>query len=205
MQSKKFYENLGKYQLTRKRENLDLRDAFLIKTYKGKKLKVLDLGCGKGYLSYGFAEIGNKVTVVDASESMLNYAKRKNNHKNIVYVHSDFQKIELENKFDLVFAINSFVHIKKLDPLLKSVHKSMRKNGKFIICFPHPFQDIETIKDNYGERIIKLKTKFGIVMQYHRPIQFYINKLIESGFRVSKVYEFPLKKPSFFIIETRKP
>ena len=32
-------------------------------------------------------------------------------------------------------------------------------------------------------------------------IFIYINKLIESNFLITKVYEFPRNKPDFFIIE----
>lgn len=203
MQSKKFYEKLGNSGLKSKREELDSKDIFLIKIYSSINQNILDLGCGKGYLSYEFAKRGNKILAIDGSNSMLNYAKTKNNHPNIEYILSDLRNLNLKQKFDLVFAINSFVHIKKLEPILVEIRKSLKKTGKLILCFPHPLQNIKEIRDYSKEKIIKTKTKYGFVEQYHRPIQFYINKLVESNFIISKVYEFPSKKPYFFIIECR--
>ena len=203
MQSKKFYEKLGNSKLKGKREKLDSKDIFLIKTFCSTNQSVLDLGCGKGYLSYEFARRGNNVLAIDGSESMLNYAKTKNNHPNIKYVLSDLLDLKINQKFDLVFAINSLVHIKILEPILIEIHKSLKKNGKFTLCFPHPLQDIKEIKDYSKERIIRTKTKHGFVEQYYRSIEFYINKLTESNFIISTVYEFPSKNTDFFIIECR--
>ncbi len=90
---------------------------------------------------------------------------------------------------------------KPLEPILEKIHNLLKKNGKFILCFPHTLQDIKEIKDYSKEQIIKTKTKYGLIEQYYRPIQFYINKLIESNFKITKVYKVPSKKPDFFIIE----
>ena len=106
MQSEKFYEKLGKSGLKSKREKLYPKNIFLIKTYCSTNQDVLDLGCGKGYLSYEFAKRKNMVLAIDGSESMLNYAKTKNSHPNMKYVLSDLQNFEIKQKFDLVFAIN---------------------------------------------------------------------------------------------------
>ncbi len=201
MQSKKFYEKLGNSRLKDKREKLDSKDVFLIKTYSSTNQNILDLGCGKGYLSYEFVKRKNKVLAIDGSESMLNHAKTKNSHPNLKYVLSDLQNLKINQKFDLVFAINSLVHIKTLEPILKEIRKLLKKNGKFILCFPHPLQDIKEIKDYSKEKIIRTKTKYGFVEQYYRSIGFYINKLVESNFKITKVYEFPSEKPDFFIIE----
>jgi len=58
MQSKKFYEKLGNSRLKGKREKLDSKDVFLIKTFSSTNKNILDLGCGKGYLFYEFAKRG---------------------------------------------------------------------------------------------------------------------------------------------------
>ena len=203
MQSKNFYDKLGNSRLKGKREKLDLKDVFLIKKYNSTNQSLLDLGCGKGYLSYEFAKRKNKILAIDGSESMLNYAKTKNSHPNIKYILSDLHNLKINQKFDLVFAINSLVHVKTLEPILKVIHKLLKRNAKFVLCFPHPLPDLKEIKDYSKEKIIRTKTQYGFVEQYYRPIQFYINKLIESNFKITTVYEFPSKKPDFFIIECR--
>ncbi|MEK6864434.1 MAG: class I SAM-dependent methyltransferase [Nanoarchaeota archaeon] len=201
MQSDKFYETLGNSGLKNKKGKLDPKDIFLIKTFGSTNQKVLDLGCGRGDLAYEFAKRGNNVLALDGSKSMLKHAKIKNNHPNIKYILLDLRDFKNNIKFDLIFAINSLVHIKNLTPILIKIHKALKRDGKFILCFPHPLQDIKKVKDYSKEKIIRTKTKYGHVEQYYRPIEFYINKLIGFNFIITKVCEFPNKKPDFFIIE----
>ncbi len=203
MQSKKFYESLGKSKLKEPRERLDPKNAFLIKRYSLSGKKILDLGCGKGDLSYEFAKRKNEVVAIDGSESMLDYAKTRNSHPNIQYVLLDIEELKLKQKFDLILAINSLVHIKTLGPIFVKIHKLLKKDLKFILCFPHPLQDIEDINNYSKEKIIRTETKYGVVKQYYRPIEFYINNLIQSNFRLTKAYEFPARKPDFFIVESQ--
>jgi len=101
-----------------------------------------------------------KILAIDDSESMLTYAKTKNSHPNIKYILSDLQNLKISQKFDLVFAINSLVHIKTLEIILAEIRKLLRRNGKFILCFPHILQDIKEIKDYSKEKIIRTKTKY---------------------------------------------
>jgi SAM-dependent methyltransferase len=143
------------------------------------------------------------VVAIDGSESMLDYAKTRNSHPNIQYVLLDIEGLKLKQKFDLILVINSLVHIKTLGPIFVKIHKLLKKDGKFILCFPHPLQDIENINNYSKEKIIRTETKYGVVKQYYRPIEFYINKLLQSNFRITKVYEFPARKPDFFIVESQ--
>ena len=203
MQSKKFYENLGKENLNNNKSNLDELDIFLLKQFEISNSNILDLGCGKGYLSHEFAKKGNSVIGVDGSNEMLNYAKKKNFNKNLKFQLLDLNEIKFNEEFDLIFAINSLVHIKNLEYIYDKIKIALRKKGQFVLCFPHPIQDLDEIKDYSKEQIIEMKTKYGIIQQYFRPINFYINSLVESGFKINRVFEFPFNSPQFFIVEVK--
>ncbi|UZE94183.1 MAG: class I SAM-dependent methyltransferase [Candidatus Pacearchaeota archaeon] len=203
IQSKKFYEKLSKFKEKKK----GLLHLFLVKKFTCMNKQILDLGCGKGELAYFFAQMDNKIRAIDVSKPMLNYAMSVNKHKNITYLLQDIRSLKLKKKFDVIFAINSLVHIKSLGHLLRQIYSLLKKDGKFILCFPHPTQDLKEIKDYLKEQLIRTRTKFGIVEQYYRPIQFYLNLLIEERFAINKIYEFKLKKekiPFFFIVELKK-
>ncbi len=60
-----------------------------IRTSKKKDLKVLDLGCGPGFLSILLSKQGCQVTGIDYSNQMLEEAKHNAKENN---VHTDFKK-----------------------------------------------------------------------------------------------------------------
>ncbi len=88
---------------------------------------VLDIGCGPGVFSGKFSEISEKVTGVDISQNMINYAKQnaeKHKRKNVSFFKEswnelDLEKMKWEKKFDLVFAsmspaVNGYEHLIKM-------------------------------------------------------------------------------------------
>ncbi|GEO24242.1 SAM-dependent methyltransferase [Alicyclobacillus acidoterrestris] len=68
-------------------------------------LQVLDVGCGTGFLSLLFAELGHQVTGVDMSEQMLMQAKQKARHSDLSvdFRLGDAEALEDEDaRYDLV-------------------------------------------------------------------------------------------------------
>ena len=71
----------------------------------GKRLKVLDVGTGAGFLALLFAEMGHEVTGIDLSEGMLEKAKQNANNMGleIGLFHGDAENLPFEDcYFDLV-------------------------------------------------------------------------------------------------------
>ncbi|MBP1993355.1 class I SAM-dependent methyltransferase [Paenibacillus eucommiae] len=72
-----------------------------------KKLRVLDLGCGTGFLSLMLAELGHQVTGVDFAQEMLSMARWKAEQANlsIEFRFEDAESLHLpDGGFDLVVA-----------------------------------------------------------------------------------------------------
>jgi ubiquinone/menaquinone biosynthesis C-methylase UbiE len=70
-----------------------------------KRLKVLDVGTGAGFLALLFAEMGHDVTGIDISEGMLEKAKNhaENMGLEIDFFHGDAENLPFEDcYFDLV-------------------------------------------------------------------------------------------------------
>lgn len=95
----------------------------------------LDLACGTGRLSIPLQTKGFKVTGLDISSHMLEYAKSKSNHLSIDYIQGDIRNFQLNKKFDLiVMGGNSFqALLTKEDQytMFKSVQAHLKQKGLF--------------------------------------------------------------------------
>ena len=86
-------------------------DPFLIQIARevplSKSMTVLDIGCGPGGYTAALAERAGSVTGIDISPKMLSHAKAgiKNlGIGNVEFICADFCELEMDRKFDLVFA-----------------------------------------------------------------------------------------------------
>ena len=91
-----------------------------------KNMRVLDLGCGTGITTRYIAELGAKVTGVDLSPKLIEFAKAKSTHENADYWIGDITKINFgKKKFDAICLCDIIEHIprEKIPDLLKNIEK----------------------------------------------------------------------------------
>jgi sporadic carbohydrate cluster protein (TIGR04323 family) len=107
----------------------------LIKDYSlNQKSKILDIGCGKGYLLYEIKKILNKAKIygLDHSEYAKNHAKKE--IKKYIKIHDINNKLNFNDKFfDLVISINT-LHNLKLHNLNQSLKEIERVGKSKFIC-----------------------------------------------------------------------
>ena len=96
-----------------------------------KNLKILDIGCGGGLISEPMTRLGAHVTGIDASNKNIQIARlhaKKNNLK-IDYLNTVPEKLNLENKFDVILNLEVVEHVENLDLYLSSCFNLLKKNG----------------------------------------------------------------------------
>lgn len=99
----------------------------LIKTYSlSQDAKILDVGCGKGFLLYEFKKLlpNSKIVGFDISEYAIQNAKEE--IKNSLYVHKAQDNLPFSDKeFDLVISITTLHNlcINELDAALKEIER----------------------------------------------------------------------------------
>lgn len=99
-----------------------------------KKAKVLDLGCGSGYITSYLHNQNLNAIGLDFSQEMINIAKRK--YPNIKFLLADFVNIENyfdEDSVDGIIAVYSLYFVPKdqFESVLKSLSKVLKSDGKF--------------------------------------------------------------------------
>lgn len=98
--------------------------------FEGRE-KILDLGCGDGFLTAELAKFvpDGFVLGIDASENMIETAKKDNAGHNLLFKLLDINAIDFESEFDLVFSNATLHWVKDHKKMLKNVFKALKHKG----------------------------------------------------------------------------
>jgi len=148
-------------------------------------VKIVDLGCGSGWTSEFYAKAGHDVTGLDISKPAIDAAKKYFKMPNLHFVCSDFDKLNMDNTFDVAVFNDSLHHTDDERQTLKSVYKILKPDGMIIICEPgkghsKSVSSVAAMKE-YG------------VSERDMPPKLSKKALIGAGFRDIKVYSHPSK------------
>jgi SAM-dependent methyltransferase len=168
---------------------------------------VLDLGCGFGWhCRYARQQRARSVLGVDLSEQMLAQAKALTNDPAIQYRRSAIEDFEFhDSEFDVVISSLALHYVERFDVACKNICQVLVVGGTFVVSVEHPIftsraqqewclsADGDRLHwpiDGYHEEGIRhTRWMTDDVIKYHRTVATYVNTLIDSGFRISKLLE----------------
>ncbi|MFX1565106.1 MAG: class I SAM-dependent methyltransferase [Promethearchaeota archaeon] len=127
----------------------------LMGTVKGRR--ILDAGCGEGYLARFYAQKGAKVVGVDFSQALIAKSKTLSADLPIHYVLSDLCDLRVfkAEEFDIVLCNLVLLNLECLDKSLSEFHRVLRPNGFLVFSVVHPAFNM------YGPGYWKLGKKNG--------------------------------------------
>jgi ubiquinone/menaquinone biosynthesis C-methylase UbiE len=103
----------------------------VVKKYKIKEKKLLDVACGTGTHDKKLIENSFKVVGVDINSEMLKIAKNK--VKKAKFIKGDMSSLKLKEKFNIIIclftAINYNKNISELKKTIKNFYNLLNKNG----------------------------------------------------------------------------
>ena len=100
--------------------------------------RVLDAGCGTGYLSIKLAARGASVTGIDFSERMIAIARAANPTGDFrVDSVSELSTLK-DDEFDMVVANYVLMDTPDLEGAIKAFHRVLKPGGVAVLVFSHP-------------------------------------------------------------------
>ncbi|MFS0638226.1 class I SAM-dependent methyltransferase [Mesobacillus foraminis] len=177
-----------------------------------KNKKVLDAGCGEGYLSRILSKSGAAVTAVDYSPRMIEIAKERTSKDLLIdYKQGNCEELTiLEDKsFDLIVSNMVIQDLANYEKAFSEMYRLLVDGGCFIFSILHPCfvtPECGWEKNESGEKLHWNVDKYfyegayeqGLgekekMLFFHRTLTSYINTLIKTGFVLESIVE---PKPS---------
>ncbi len=169
--------------------------------------RLLDLGCGFGWhCRYARQQKARSVVGVDLSQKMLAQARAITVDPGIEYRRCAIENIDFPaGEFDVVTSSLALHYVERFDLVCQKVRWCLVAWGTFVFSVEHPmFAALAAQQWCYGPKGERLHWPVDNyqqegprhtqwladnVVKYHRTVATYVNTLIDSGFRISKLSE----------------
>ena len=185
--------------------------------------RVLEVGCGNGYLARRLARAGCEVVGVDRSHPLIVRARAREsaNPLGVVYLEQDAARMRQVRSasFDVALANMSLMDIEDAEGTVREVARALRPGGRFVFSISHPCFDVDrrsawTVEVALGRTEVYRKVtdylrphaeefdwpldggRVARTIGYHRPLSWYARALRSAGFVLLDVHE-PTPGPGF--------
>ena len=184
-------------------------------------LKVIDAGCGTGYLANKLHQLGAKVIGVDFSIRMLEIAGSR--YPNIDFRLDDCCQLSTvsDEEFDLLISNYVLMDMPDLDGAVDSFYRVLKPKGVAIIVFSHPCFDVgnsESLEGGtrrtftwelpyfeIGRRVDKPWSHFtDEFIWFHRPLSDYFKSFKRSGFLLEDFEEPRIREDKYHLVEDER-
>jgi 2-polyprenyl-3-methyl-5-hydroxy-6-metoxy-1,4-benzoquinol methylase len=196
-----YLNDCGGYDAFKKTGGKELEDSRLLSMYYLSDPRpgetILDVGCGRGELSFALARAGAKVTGIDYSADSIEIAKKMSyetqegmSEVQLNFVEGDFLEVTFDGKFDKVVAADLVEHIDRdsLEKMFKKISHLLKKDGIFVL---HTFPN--KLYYDYGyEKKREVVRKVGLYMP--RNPRTYYEDLMHINEQTPAVLRRNLKK-----------
>ena len=186
-----------------------------------KGLRILDAGCGNGYLSRLLTRRGAKVEGVELSPKMLEGARAEEAKRplGIRYHLGDLANLSRfrGRTFDVAVSNVVLQDVRRYREATREIHRVLKPRGRFLFSMTHPAfespvpgtwvrepKDTERIEerrflavDRYFDRVAVFWSPPGLppAISFHRPLRDFFAALTDVGFLIRRYEEpFPSKK-----------
>lgn len=142
-----------------------------------KNLKILDAGCGYGFITKMLAQKGFLVTGVDNDVNRLKVARKLFQNHEIKFLKAGLSNLPFKDRsFDLVVCLEVLEHIKDDTKALKELKRITKSSGKIIVSFPEAntnkvgYKNFGHVRPGYSvEKFQALAKKMGLKIDQFMP------------------------------------
>lgn len=122
-------------------------------------LKILDLGCGIGGMTFPLSYLGHRVKGVDVDPKSIEACNSQNDFSNATYLVGDIGTIDLQEKFDVVICSEVLEHSLNPKLLLQTIAKHLTQGGIAVVTVPNGYCLYELVFSRFLRRL-KVVTLF---------------------------------------------
>ena len=200
----------------------------IIRNLGEKKLsKILDVGCGTGYLTNKISTFCDLCYGIDASEEAIKIAEKKYASDKIKFLNTTISDLSVKHQFDACVSNMVIMTDPEWEMSLKRIFELLKTNGHLLIMLTHPCfwptywkYSNENWFDYNKELYIEhdFQTSFsdslGVTTHIHRPLSMYINTLKKIGFEIVNLEEpqpaidtpkdYSYEYPRFLLVKCKK-
>jgi len=142
----------------------------LLSQHGGEGLKILDVGCGAGYVSLELARAGHEVVAIDISDRSIETARRtlasnpfKDGFGSLDYQIKPF--LEAEGLYDAVLFSGSLHHFEDAE---LNIEKALRllRDGGLVLCY-EPCHEAWRLED--AAQVALIRTLLSITGHWYEP------------------------------------
>lgn len=174
--------------------------------------RVLDAGCGEGYLCRKLAKLGAIVTGVELSKEMLSFALEEQNREplDITYHNASIASLPFlpDRSFDIIITNNVIQDVEDFKGAFQEFSRLLRRGGTYLQIINHPCFATPVwgwVRDKQGNRLyrkvdyyfkrgpfpVEWRPELGMspTITWHRTLGDIINTLISGGFSIAQLIE----------------
>jgi ubiquinone/menaquinone biosynthesis C-methylase UbiE len=182
-------------------------------------LRVLDAGCGTGYLSIQLAKCGALVTGIDFAERMIAIARRTDPTTDFRVDSCSELATVGDAEFHLVVANYMLMDTPDLQGTMKAFHRVLKPGGVAVLIFSHPCFPAGRATVSQGHDGVTyvwdspyFKSQKHVdppwahfrseFIWFHRPLSDYWKAFVETGFAVLDFEEPRVTEDRYHLVET---
>ena len=128
---------------------------------QSNELKILEIGCGIGAISFPLSSLGHMVVGVDIDANSIASCNAKNPFSSAKYTVGNGENLDLEEEFDVVIASEVIEHCLQPGLILKTLDRHLKREGIGIVTVPNGYCLNELLFSQLFQRI-------GITSLFHK-------------------------------------
>ena len=165
----------------------------------------LEIGCGEGRVARDLAARGHVVTAVDASPTLLRYAREADPHGQYLVANAAALPFA-DGAFDLVVAYNALMDIADMPGAVREAARVLEPGGRFSICVTHPLNDAGAFAGGEQDAPFMIR---GAYLGHHSHEEMFERDGLRMTFRgwsyALEEYTGALEAAGFLIERLREP
>lgn len=160
----------------------------LLKVHLEKNYKVIDYGCGPGFLAKAAAPFVENIYGIDISSGVIECAKIVNSAENIEYLRADASGLKAisDESVDAIYSYAVVQHLTNeiLELVLENCRQKLKPDGKLLLHVQMPDEIWQTEEDWKKDNSLTSKIKYNYGLHCFGRTQEEYSAIVEKrGFR----------------------